>query len=100
MSGVYDGTRGGETTLLKILALLGQVRVSSDKDGVLTVEGDKNQRGELKKWKEIAPLVYSEVEGLERIAFRRDTSGTVREMPSLPATSDVQRVPSSASNRH
>ena len=93
VSGVYDGTRRGETTLLKILALLGQVRVSSDKDGVLTVEGDKNQRGELKKWKEIAPLVYSEVDGLERIAFRRDASGTVREMLPFPAIYEGQRVP-------
>jgi hypothetical protein len=93
VSGVYDGTRRGETTLLKILALLGQVRVSSDKDGVLTVEGDKNQRGELKKWKEIAPLVYSEVDGLERIAFRRDASGTVREILPFPAIYEGQRVP-------
>ncbi len=93
VSGVYDGTRRGETTLLKILALLGQVRVSSDKDGVLTVEEDKNQRGELKKWKEIAPLVYSEVDGLERIAFRRDASGTVREMLPFPAIYEGQRVP-------
>jgi CubicO group peptidase (beta-lactamase class C family) len=93
VSGVYDGTRRGETTLLKILALLGQVRVSSDKDGVLTVEGDKNQRGELKKWKEVAPLVYSEVDGLERIAFGRDASGTVREMLPFPAIYEGQRVP-------
>ncbi len=93
VSGVYDGTRRGETTLLKILALLDQVRVSSDKDGVVTVEGDKNQRGELKKWKEIAPLVYSEVDGLERIAFRRDASGTVREMLPFPAIYEGQRVP-------
>src|SRR5881409_3336116 len=93
VSGVYDGTRRGETTLLKILALLGQVRVSSDKDGVLTVEGDKNQRGELKKWKEIAPLVYSEVDGLERIAFRSDASGTVREMLPFPAIYEGQRAP-------
>ena len=93
VSAVYDGTRRGETTLLKILALLGQVRVSSDKDGVLTVEGDKNQRGELKKWKEIAPLVYSEVDGLERIAFRRDASGSVREMLPFPAIYEGQRVP-------
>src|SRR5438094_3740445 len=97
VSGVYDETRRGETTLLKILALLGQVRVSSDKDGVLTVEGDKNQRGELKKWKEIAPLVYSEVDGLERIAFRRDASGTVREMLPFPAIYEGQRVPWCAS---
>jgi len=92
VSGVYDGTRRGETTFLKILALLSQVRVSSDKDGVLVVEEDKNQRGELKKWKEIAPLVYSEVDGLEKIAFRRDASGAVREMLPFPAIYEGQRV--------
>ena len=93
VSGVYDGTRRGETTFLKILALLSQFSVSSDKDGVLIVEGDKNQRGELKKWKEIAPLVYGEVDGLERIAFRRDASGVMREMLPFPAIYEGQRVP-------
>src|SRR6266705_1433946 len=64
VSGLYDGTRRGETTLLKILALVGQFRVSSDKDGVLQIEGMKNQSGELKRWSEIAPLIYREIEGL------------------------------------
>jgi Beta-lactamase class C and other penicillin binding proteins len=93
VSGVYDGTRRGETTFLRILALLSQFSVSSDKDGVLTVEGNKNQRGELKKWKEVAPLVYSEIDGSEKIAFRRDASGTVREMLPFPAIYEGQRVP-------
>ena len=75
VSGVYNGTRRGETTFLKLVALLDQFRVSSDKDGTLSVEGNKNQSGELKKWKEIAPLVYNEVDGSERIAFRTDASG-------------------------
>jgi CubicO group peptidase (beta-lactamase class C family) len=91
--GVYEGTRRGETTFLKILAWVSQVRVSSDKDGVLAVEGENNQSGELKKWKEIAPLVYSEVDGLEKIAFRRDASGVVREMLPFPAIFEGQRVP-------
>jgi CubicO group peptidase (beta-lactamase class C family) len=93
VSGMYDGTRRGETTLLKIVALPSQFRVRSDKDGVLTVEGEKNQGGELKKWKEIAPLVYNEIDGLEKIAFRRDRSGTVREMLPFPAVFEGQRVP-------
>jgi CubicO group peptidase (beta-lactamase class C family) len=93
VSGVYDGTRRGETTFLKLVALLDQSKVSGDKDGVLTVEGNKNQSGELKKWKEVAPLVYSEVDGSERIAFRRDASGTVREMLPFPAIYEGQRVP-------
>jgi hypothetical protein len=76
-----------------MLALLSQFSVSSDKNGILTVEGNKNQRGELKKWKEIAPLVYSEIDGSERIAFRRDGSGAVREMLPFPAIYEGQRVP-------
>jgi hypothetical protein len=92
VSGVYEGTRRGETTFLRLLALLDQFRVSSDKDGILTVEENKNQRGELKKWKEIAPLVYNEVDGSERIAFRRDANGVVREMLPFPAIYQGQRV--------
>jgi hypothetical protein len=92
VSGVYQGTRRGETTFLRTLALLDQFRVSSDNDGVLTVEENKNQRGELKKFKEIAPLVYNEVDGSERIAFRRDASGVVREMLPFPAIYEGQRV--------
>ncbi|HEU0210447.1 MAG TPA: serine hydrolase domain-containing protein [Candidatus Udaeobacter sp.] len=93
VSGTYDGTRRGDTTVLKLVALLDQFRVTSDKEGILTVEGNKNQSGELKKWKEIAPLVYSEVDGPERIAFRRDASGRVREMLPFPAIYEGQRVP-------
>jgi hypothetical protein len=73
--------------------LLDQFRVSSDKEGILTVEGNKNQSGELKKWKEIAPLVYNEVDGSERIAFRSDPSGAVREMLPFPAIYEGQGVP-------
>jgi hypothetical protein len=93
VSGVYDGTRRADTTFLKILALLDQFRVSTDKDGILAVEGNKNQSGELKRWKEIAPLVYREVDGSERIAFRGDASGGVREMLPFPAIYEGERVP-------
>src|SRR5438874_2248218 len=93
VSGVYEGTRRGETTLLKLLVLLDQFSVSSDKEGVLTVEGMKNQRGETKKWREIAPLVYGEIDGPEKIAFRRSSSGDVSEMLPFPAIYEGQRVP-------
>lgn len=92
VSGVYDGTRRSDTTFLRMIALMDQFSVKSDKDGILTVEDSKNQRGELKKWKEIAPLVYNEVDGPERIAFRRDPSGKVTEMLPFPAIYEGQRV--------
>ncbi len=93
VSGVYEGTRRSQTTFLRMISLLDQFSVNSDKDGVLTVEDNKNQRGELKKWKEIAPLLYNEVDGSERIAFRRDPSGKVTEMLPFPAIYEGQRVP-------
>ena len=93
VTGIYDGTRRADTTFLKIVALLDQFRVSGDKDGILTVEGNKTQSGELKKWKEIAPLVYREIDGQERIAFRSDASGIVREMLPFPAIYEGQRLP-------
>jgi len=93
VSGVYEGTRRSETTFLRSVALMDQFNVKSDKDGILTVEDNKNQRGELKKWKEIAPLLYTEVGGSEQIAFRRDSSGKVTEMLPFPAIYEGQRVP-------
>jgi len=92
VSGVYQATRRGETTFLKLSALLGQFNVRSDNAGVLTIEDFKNQRGELKKWREIAPLVYSEIDGPDKIAFRRDASGSMREMLPFPAIYEGQRV--------
>jgi len=93
VSGLYDGTRRSDTTFLKTLALAGQVGVATDKDGVLQIEGMKNQSGDLKRWREIAPLVYREINGLERIGFRRDASGAVGEMLPFPAIYEGQRVP-------
>jgi CubicO group peptidase (beta-lactamase class C family) len=93
VSGFYNGTRRAETTFLKILALSDQFKVSSDNEGVLQVEGMKNQSGELKRWRKVAPLVYREIDGLERIGFRRDASGAVREILPFPAIYLGQRVP-------
>jgi len=93
VSGFYDGTRRGETTFLKTLALVGQFSVTSDKEGVLQIEGMKNQSGELKRWREIAPLVYREIDGLEKIGFRRNPSGAVTEILPFPAIYEGQRVP-------
>ena len=93
VSGLYDGTRRAETTFLKIVALADQFSVRSDKEGVLQIEGMKNQSGELQRWREIAPLVYREIDGLERLGFRRDASGAVAEMLPFPAIYEGQRVP-------
>jgi hypothetical protein len=83
VSGVYIGSRRGESTFLKMAAVLGQFSVTADRSGLLTIEGLQSPRGGLKQWREIGRLVYREVDGPDVIAFRRDANGVVTDM--LPA---------------
>ena len=85
VTGVYSWSRRADSTLLKVAAVLGQVAVTSDQNGVLTVEGALGPRGGLKQWREIGPLVYREIDGPDVIAFRRNANGFVTELlPSAP----------------
>ena len=99
VSGVYTGSRRGESTLLKAAAVLGQTSVTADAKGILTIEGVQGPRGVLKKWREIGPLVYREVDGPDTIAFRRDANGVVTDLlPAVPIQM-AQRVTGLASKK-
>jgi len=91
VSGLYSTSRRSESTFLKIAAILGQYAVRSDEKGILALEGNKNLRGSLKRWCEIGPLLYHEVDGPDMIAFRRNENGAVTELVSSPVTLE-QRV--------
>ena len=85
VSGVYENSRKSQTNRLRIMALVGQTSVTSDKAGVLTIEDAKNLRGQPKRWREVAPYVYEEINGPDRVAFRRDENGNVVDMlPNMP----------------
>ena len=60
VTGMHDFSRRSETNALRVGALLGQVAVKTDRDGILTIENSKNIRGQLKRWREIAPYFYRE----------------------------------------
>jgi CubicO group peptidase (beta-lactamase class C family) len=91
VSGFYTTSRRSESSFLKIGAILGQFAVRSDAKGILTLEGYKNLRGNLKRWREIGPLLYQEVDGPDLLAFRRDDKGAVTELVTNPVTLE-QRV--------
>jgi hypothetical protein len=99
VSGLYTGSRRGESTLLKVAAVLGQTSVSSDQNGVLTIKGVQGPRGGLKQWREIGPLVYREVDGADVIAFRRNTNGVVTDLLPAAPIQMAQRVTGLASKK-
>jgi CubicO group peptidase (beta-lactamase class C family) len=91
VAGVYTTSRRSESTFFKIAGILGQFAVNSDDKGILTLEGNKNLRGSLKRWREIGPLLYHEIDGPDVIAFRRNEQGAVTELLASPVTLE-QRV--------
>lgn len=80
VSGVYEMSRRSETNELRLTSLAEQVSVSADPAGVVTIENARNIRGQLKRWREVAPYLYREIDGPDRLAFRRDANGKVTEM--------------------
>ncbi len=74
VSGSYLSSRRSETTILSFISAVGVAKVSVNKDGTISW-GARELNGELKHFREIAPLVFREVNGQDRVAFKRDSSG-------------------------
>jgi CubicO group peptidase (beta-lactamase class C family) len=80
VAGSYQISRRAETNLLRIAALASQVTVNADADGIVTVSRSKNSRGELRRWREISPLVYQEIDGNRKLVFRSGPDGQIADM--------------------
>lgn len=73
--GDYEVSRRFETNILAITTLLGEAKVAFDpKDNTITMVF-KNLNGQLKHFREIAPMVFRAVDGHEKIVFVRDETG-------------------------
>jgi CubicO group peptidase (beta-lactamase class C family) len=82
VSGDYLVSRRPETTVVSIVGLLGMMRVRADSAGILTLPSSHYPNGKPRRWKEIGPLVYRDVEGQDRLAFIRNGHGfTIASSP-------------------
>jgi CubicO group peptidase (beta-lactamase class C family) len=91
VAGRYLTTRRSESSFLKVGAVEDNVEVTPDENGTIKVEPFKDFNGQIKKWQEIAPLVYRSVNGQDLLAFVRDYNGNMLLAPNFPAAAD-QRV--------
>ena len=78
MAGRYTFSRRVHTTFLSLLNLLGEVQVAADKDGTLTVDVLKGTDEQPKKWQEIAPFVWRNVAGEDRLAAQVENGRVTR----------------------
>ena len=91
VAGYYLTSRREESSFLAAGNSFGETYVFPDKDGMIKVSSSKDFNGEIKTWREIAPMVYRDAKGQDRIAFRK-RDGQMEMLVNFPAVLD-QRVP-------
>lgn len=94
LSGYYIDTRRSDSGWLRIANfLVGQTKISSDKDGVITISAFKGLNNQSKHWREVGPFQYQEVGGDSRAAaVVRDGKPVLVMADDLPPALGVQPV--------
>jgi CubicO group peptidase (beta-lactamase class C family) len=75
VSGRYISSRRAQTTVLKVLNVMGEPKVFANTGDTISVDALKDLNGQPKKFQEIGPLMFREVHGQGRVAFKRDDAG-------------------------
>lgn len=75
--GRYQSSRRAEHTFFAAVGMLGQFDVSANADGTLVIPPLTGLNGQPKVWREVAPFVWREVGGKERLAAKIE-EGRVR----------------------
>jgi CubicO group peptidase (beta-lactamase class C family) len=91
VSGAYMPSRRNESSILRLSALMGELTVSSKAGGTIEIDPMTESGGQLKRWREVEPLVYRNVNGQDRVAFTRDAAGRLEIVTDLPPLA-YQRV--------
>jgi CubicO group peptidase (beta-lactamase class C family) len=78
MAGRYTFTRRAHTSFLSLLNLLGEIQVVANDDGTITVNELKGTDEQPKKWREIAPFVWRNVAGGDRLAAKVENGRVTR----------------------
>ena len=70
MVGHYTASRSTPSTFLSLLDLPGQVVVTQTANGALMIDAFRALNGQPKQWQEIAPFLWREIGGTERLAAK------------------------------
>lgn len=72
VSGVYENSRGSRTNFIAALSLVGQARLAMNEDHELVTDFLTDAAGQPKRWREVEPYVWQEVNGPDRLAARME----------------------------
>jgi CubicO group peptidase (beta-lactamase class C family) len=93
-AGPYQSSRRAESSFLRLFALLEQQQISVNDDGTIVLPSAIRLNGQPKVWREIAPYVWREAGGVQRLAAHVvDGQVKVLGLDMLAGTQLLQPVP-------
>ena len=78
MAGRYTATRRAHSSFLSLMNFLGEMQVAGNADGTITISALRGANGQPKKWTEIAPFVWRDVVGGDRVAAQVENGRVLR----------------------
>lgn len=97
MSGNYVSSRAGGFNFLRMVALLGETKVGVDKDGILTASSITDPSGNPRRWREVGPWLWQEVNGADKLQALVDGNGHVKMFSITPYAPIIEFVPAPGS---
>jgi CubicO group peptidase (beta-lactamase class C family) len=99
MAGQWRNSRRAESDFIALTSMLGQTTIGLDADGGLSVSGIHDPDGATRRWVEIAPFVWRDAHGHDRLAAKVVDGQVVRWSWELVAPFMVyDRVPATQSS--
>ena len=97
MAGHYVSSRAGGFNFLRLAALLGETTVAVDKDGVLVASSITDPSGSPRKWREVKPFLWKEVNGADYLEAIRDPNGGIKMFSITPYAPIIEFLPAPGS---
>jgi hypothetical protein len=93
LSGHYVSSRAGGFNFLRFVALLSEATVSVDKDGHLVASAITDLSGSPRKWREVKPFVWQELNGADYLQAVRNADGSVKMFSITPYAPIIEFLP-------
>jgi len=94
LAGVYSATRGTRSNFLAIVDLIGQTKVTVDKDGNPLIPNSKTLGGQPRKWVHIGPMLWRDAAGHDLLGANVEGGKATRfSFGELAPIIDFDRTP-------
>jgi len=84
VSGRYIVSRRSQDNILSVLSVAGEFNIVRNDDGTISSKDLKDMNGEPKKFREIGPMMFRDVNDQDRLGFKKDESGNTVAVIDFP----------------